>query len=92
MPPGLGFAVRCGPGACWSARAAKTTIDRIKRIETWVKDANNDLRNARLRPFADGTAALWSQLRQESNVDLVNMTLTGSATRRAVDFAVTVDG
>jgi recombinational DNA repair ATPase RecF len=75
-----------------AARDSKTTVARIKRVETWIKAANNDLRNARLRPFAQGTAALWSTLRQESNVDLVKMTLTGAATRRAVDFEVTVDG
>jgi recombinational DNA repair ATPase RecF len=75
-----------------AARAAKESVDRLKRVEKWVKDANDDLRNERLRPFADGTAALWAQLRQESNIDLVAMTLTGAATRRAVDFDVTVDG
>lgn len=75
-----------------AARSVKDTVDRIKRVEQWLKDANDDLRNARLRPFAEGTAELWSKLRQESNVDLVKMTLIGSATRRAVDFEVTVDG
>jgi recombinational DNA repair ATPase RecF len=74
------------------ARGAKDTVDRLKRVEKWVKDANDGLRNERLRPFVDGTTALWAQLRQESNIDLVGMTLTGAATRRAVDFEVTVDG
>ncbi len=71
---------------------AKATSNRIRRVETWMKAANNDLRNARLRPFADRTAELWSQLRQESNVDLIKMALTGSANSRAVNFDVTVDG
>jgi hypothetical protein len=72
--------------------AAKATLERIKRVESWLKDANHELRNERLRPFAEGTAALWSQLRQQSNVDLIKITLEGSATRRSVDFEVTVDG
>jgi len=40
----------------------------------------------------DATRGIWEQLRQASSVDIVDITLRGSATRRAVDFAVTVDG
>lgn len=75
-----------------SATTAKETVDRIRRVESWLKDANHELRNERLRPFAEGTAGLWARLRQKSSVDLVSMTLEGSATRRSVDFEVTVDG
>jgi energy-coupling factor transporter ATP-binding protein EcfA2 len=75
-----------------AAQSAKSISGRLKRVETWMKSANDDLRNARLRPFAEGTVALWCQLRQESNVDLVRMALTGTTTNRAVDFQVTVDG
>jgi hypothetical protein len=74
-----------------AAQAARTSVTRIKRVETWLKAANDDLRNERFRPFAERTTALWSQLRQESNVDLVKMVLTGSNTSRAVDIQVTVD-
>ncbi len=75
-----------------AGQEAKGTSARLKRVETWMKAANDELRNARLRPFADGTVALWSQLRQASNVELVRMALTGTTTNRAVDFEVTVDG
>lgn len=75
-----------------AAATAKETVDRIRRVESWLKDANHELRNQRLRPFAEGTADLWARLRQKSSVDLVSMTLEGSATRRSVDFEVTVDG
>lgn len=75
-----------------AAQQARLAAGRIKRVETWLKAANDDLRNERLRPFAEGTASLWSQLRQESNVDLVKMVLTGTNTSRAVDIQVTVDG
>ena len=83
--------------AAWVAaeqtgQEARTISLRLKRVETWMKSANDELRNARLRPFAENTVELWSQLRQESNVDLVRMALTGSTTSRAVDFQVTVDG
>lgn len=83
--------------AAWVAaeqtgQEAKAISARLKRVETWMKSANDELRNARLRPFAENTVELWSQLRQESNVDLVRMALTGTSTSRAVDFQVTVDG
>lgn len=74
------------------ARQARQATGRIKKVEAWLKAANDDLRNQRFRPFAQGTAELWSKLRQESNVDLVDMVLTGSNTSRAVDIQVTVDG
>ena len=75
-----------------AAVAAKAASGRTKSVEDWLKQANNDLRNARLRPYAEGTATVWAKLRQHSNVDLVGMELIGSATSRAVDFDVTVDG
>jgi recombinational DNA repair ATPase RecF len=74
------------------ARAAREIANRIKKVEDWLKAANDELRNERLSPYVDGAKKIWSQLRQESNVDVVGMTLTGAATRRAVDIAVTIDG
>jgi recombinational DNA repair ATPase RecF len=80
---------------CAEARAgerAKITADRLKKAETWLKAANNQIRNDQIRPFADQTVDLWSKLRQESNVELTQMGLAGTATHRHVEFAVTVDG
>lgn len=74
------------------AHAARGVTARIKKVETWLKAANDELRNQRLSPYVEGAKTIWSQLRQESNVDVVDMTLTGAATRRAVDIAVTIDG
>ena len=51
-----------------------------------------DIRNARLAPLADHARAIWAQLRQESNVELGAITLSGARTRRDVDLNVTVDG
>ncbi len=72
--------------------AAKDTIAAIRKAESWLKDANDDLRNDQLRPFADRTVELWARLRQESNVELLRMRLAGASTRSHVDFDVTVDG
>jgi len=83
--------------AAWCAlarrsRAAAATLATLKKSEAWLKAANDQIRNDRLRPFADQTVALWAQLRQESNVDLAAVRLAGSATHARVDFDVTVDG
>jgi hypothetical protein len=75
-----------------SALAGAQSATGLKEAEKWLKDAIDDLRNRRLEPLAAQCAAIWGQLRQESNVALGAIRLTGSATRRQVDFHVTVDG
>jgi hypothetical protein len=77
--------------AC-GALAAAQHATALKDAEKWLKDAIDDLRNRRLEPLAAQCAAIWEQLRQESNVALGAIRLTGSATRRQVDFQVRVDG
>ena len=86
-----------GQLAAWCSQArraevAKTTIEQVKRAETWLKAANDELRNEQIRPFAERTVALWAELRQESNVELLRMRLAGAANRSHVDFEVSVDG
>jgi ABC-type hemin transport system ATPase subunit len=74
------------------ARTARAVVNRAKKVERWLRAANDEFRNERLSPYVEGAKTIWSQLRQESSIDVVDMTLTGTATRRAVDIAVTVDG
>ena len=74
------------------AMTARLRSKAIKKAEGWLKAAAHDLRNERLQPYVQGAAHIWSQLRQESNVDLVKISLEGVATSRSVDFDVTVDG
>ncbi|HEX5541643.1 MAG TPA: AAA family ATPase [Micromonospora sp.] len=64
----------------------------LKAARKWLSKAGDEIRNARLAPFAEHAQQIWQQLRQESNVDLGGMTLTGSHTRRKVVFPVSVDG
>jgi len=64
----------------------------LKAAERWLKANLADLRNARIAPLAGRARQIWSALRQESNVDLGGLTLEGSATRRRVELAATVDG
>ncbi|MEU8079256.1 AAA family ATPase [Catellatospora citrea] len=81
----------------WSADARrvpalKAEQARLKAARQWLRNAAEDIRNARLAPFAAHSQRIWSQLRQESNVELGGLTLQGSSTRRKVEFKVSVDG
>jgi energy-coupling factor transporter ATP-binding protein EcfA2 len=74
------------------ARAGAAQALTIKGVETWLKSAADDIRNARLAPLADQARQIWQQLRQESNVDLGEIRLAGTATRRSLELNVSVDG
>lgn len=80
---------------CDKAREAATAAEQLKwakKAETWLRDGNNDLRNQRLRPIIDRIKQNWAQLRQASNVDLVDLRLAGTAKQAHVDFDLSVDG
>jgi recombinational DNA repair ATPase RecF len=83
--------------AIWCAQAkdaesAARPVPSLKSAATWLKGATDDIRNARLTPLADQARAIWAKLRQESNVDLGAIRLSGSGTRRQADVNVDVDG
>lgn len=75
-----------------AAQQAAAAVPDLKKAEAWLKAATNDIRNARVGPIADHARAIWSQLRQESNVALGDIRLSGSRTSREVDIDVRVDG
>lgn len=52
---------------------------------------DQQLRAERLNPIVDQTKKIWDQLRQESNVSLEAIELTGKGNRRAVDIKAVVD-
>ena len=64
----------------------------IKDAEDWLKKAGADLRNERFAPIADRATAVWQLLRQNSNVELGQVQLTGTGPARRVSLDVTVDG
>lgn len=68
------------------------TLARIKAARTWLNKAGEAIRNERLEPFATHSQQIWAELRQDSSVKLGAMTLAGNATRRRVEFPVSVDG
>ena len=49
------------------------------------------LRAQRLSPIVERSKAIWRQLRQESNVELEDIVLTGVANRRGLDITARID-
>jgi hypothetical protein len=75
-----------------ASRQAATAVSNLKKAIAWLKDIGNEIRNGRLKPFAEMSASVWEALRQESNVELGPVRLTGTSTQRKVALDVTVDG
>ena len=73
------------------ARAAVDDIPLIKLAEAWLKEASVAMRNDRFAPIADKAMAAWAHLRQQSNVELGRIELSGASTSRRVVLDVTVD-
>ncbi|BCJ77441.1 hypothetical protein CS0771_69850 [Catellatospora sp. IY07-71] len=84
--------LRVWVAAARRAPALKVEQAQLKAAREWLKQAAGEIRNARLAPFAAHSQRIWTQLRQESNVELGGMTLQGAGTRRTVVFNVSVDG
>ncbi len=75
-----------------SSQCAAVTLDQVKQALTWLKTNGQEIRNARLAPFAEVSARIWDMLRQESNVELGPILLEGSSTHRRLSLDATVDG
>ena len=48
-----------------AAEAAAQTVPALQAAITWLKNATDDIRNARLAPLGDRAREIWAQLRQE---------------------------
>jgi recombinational DNA repair ATPase RecF len=75
-----------------ASQRAGVVLAQIRQASTWLKASGQEIRNARLAPFADLSAQIWQVLRQESNVELGPIRLEGSATHRRLSLDATVDG
>ena len=78
--------------AAREAETAKTAVAQIKDAERWLKVAADDIRTERFRPVADEAKRLWHFLRQQSNVELEEVSLAGSGPTRHPVLTVDVDG
>ena len=74
-----------------SSLRADANLTEVKKAITWLRAAGQDIRDARMAPFAAKSAEIWSLLRQESNVDLGPVRIVGSGPQRHVTLDVTVD-
>jgi recombinational DNA repair ATPase RecF len=88
------LAVRIGAWFIDAERAVQqeASLGPAKAALTWLKDHAHEVRNERLRPLADRAREIWALLRQESNVELGEITLAGSNTRRRLLVSASVDG
>jgi recombinational DNA repair ATPase RecF len=64
----------------------------LRKADAWLKATATGLSNERMAPFAARSQKIWGQLRQESNVGLDGITLSGSGNQRRVNLDVKVDG
>ncbi|KUI34727.1 recombinase RecF [Mycobacterium sp. IS-1496] len=64
----------------------------INAARSWATEQGTNFRNLRLKPIAAQARHIWGELRQESNVDLGDITLTGTATKRKAVLSGSVDG
>lgn len=74
------------------ARATAAPLPVIETAEDWLADQGKALRSERFAPIAQRAIAIWAQLRLQSNVELKDVVLEGSATKRRVELKVAVDG
>jgi ABC-type lipoprotein export system ATPase subunit len=80
---------------CGQARVALTgaeQLDTIGSAEGWLRGVTDELRAARFAPIAAQAKGIWDTLRMQSSVELANVKLEGTATRRRVELQVNVDG
>ncbi len=74
------------------ARESDGVVKALTAAKKWVSDNGTEFRNLRLKPIAAQAREIWAQLRQESNVDLGEITLAGTATKRKAVLVGSVDG
>ncbi|MBA4021697.1 MAG: hypothetical protein C0482_04985 [Gordonia sp.] len=75
-----------------TARSSDDVVAHLDAAKKWVTANANVLRNQRMQPIADRAREIWSQLRQESNVDISSITLQGARTHRKAVLEGSVDG
>lgn len=74
------------------ARKFDDTLHAMTVAKKWITDSTKPFRDQRLESIAAQARKIWGLLRQESNVDLVEITLQGTATHRKAVLSGSVDG
>ncbi|MFD6268434.1 AAA family ATPase [Nocardia asteroides] len=77
----------------WEAWLAdKPVVDQLADAKKWLQDNDIRLRNERLAPIREGAIHAWEMLKQESNIEIGDLVLEGTSTRRRLRIDSKVDG
>lgn len=90
QPIASAIATWCDEWDIWMVN--EPVVTRLQVAERWLKDNDLRLKNERLAPIETGAKEAWQRLRQESNVELGSLQLTGLANRRKVKVTGAIDG
>ncbi|MFH9569610.1 AAA family ATPase [Streptomyces sp. NPDC017230] len=78
-------------GAAEAAEAARDRRKHARKARTWLRPIIDELRDERLRPFAQRSQEVWQKLCEHSSVMLGSVTLAGTPGRGKVELGVSVD-
>ncbi|RMB57232.1 AAA family ATPase [Tessaracoccus antarcticus] len=75
-----------------SWKQTEPIVKHLQAAEKWLKENDLRLKNERLAPIANQAREAWQRLRQESNVELGGLQLTGTNTSRRLRVSGAIDG
>lgn len=75
-----------------AALADEAQAKRLETVQQALLHAEKALKAERFEPIQEHAKQIWGRLRQESNVELHRIELTGQTTRRRVEIRAAVDG
>ncbi|MCT7351015.1 AAA family ATPase [Streptomyces sp. 15-116A] len=78
-------------GVAEAAADARARKPQATKARAWLRSIINELRDERLRPFAEQSQEVWQRLCEHSSVTLGSVTLAGTPGRGRVELDVTVD-
>ena len=87
-----GAAIRRWVEDAAAVRAEADELTRLTKARSELAKASDVMRTERFRAAAGQSEHIWQLLRQESNVELGEIKLGGTNTRRHVEISVAVDG
>jgi recombinational DNA repair ATPase RecF len=74
-----------------AAEAARERTTQAKAVRAWLRKVTDELRDERLKPFADNSQQVWKLLCERSSVSLGSISLAGTANQGTVVLDVSVD-
>jgi energy-coupling factor transporter ATP-binding protein EcfA2 len=67
-------------------------VETLKMAENWARDFEDEIRSERFEPISRKAREIWAELRDQSNVSLNEIKMTGTGSRRRLELSVGVDG